>query len=107
MAWTATRLILVHEPDFADVIAPAVSGHVALQLSGHSPGGQVRLPVTGALVLPYLGRRYPIGLQQVAGSALQVYTSRGIGVTGPPLRLNCPPEVALLRLRRPEPAIQA
>jgi predicted MPP superfamily phosphohydrolase len=49
-------------------------------------------------VLPPLGRRYPAGLQRVPGSSLQIYTNRGIGVTAPPVRLNCRPEVTLLTL---------
>ncbi|WP_374711993.1 hypothetical protein [Symbiobacterium terraclitae] len=53
-------------------------------MSGHSHAGQVRLPGVGALHYPPLGRIYPEGLQQVEGMALQVYTSRGIGVSGPP-----------------------
>lgn len=89
----ACVLALVHEPDFVDESARA---GIALQLSGHSHGGQVRLPLIGAPVLPYLGRRYPIGLQRAGNT--WVYTSRGIGVIYPPIRLNCPPEITLLTL---------
>ncbi|MBP2016836.1 putative MPP superfamily phosphohydrolase [Symbiobacterium terraclitae] len=67
-------------------------------MSGHSHAGQVRLPGVGALHYPPLGRIYPEGLQQVEGMALQVYTSRGIGVSGPPVRFLCPPEISLLRV---------
>lgn len=93
------RLLLVHEPDYAanETVRPLLDS-VALQLSGHSHGGQVRLPGIGALLYPDMGRLYPEGLQRVEGSPLQVYTSRGIGVTGPPVRLLCPPEISLLRL---------
>jgi predicted MPP superfamily phosphohydrolase len=90
-------LLMVHEPDFADQVAQ-VPHRVLLQLSGHSHGGQVNLPVVGQLILPWLGRKYPAGLQAVAGSGLQVYTNRGIGVIAPPVRFNCRPEVALLTL---------
>jgi predicted MPP superfamily phosphohydrolase len=92
-------LLLVHEPDFADQAARSPH-RIFLQLSGHSHGGQVNLPFYGPLVLPWLGQKYPVGLQTVAGSALQVYTNRGIGVIAPPLRFNCRPEVALLTLAR-------
>lgn len=98
----ALRLALVHEPDYADTLARGPEP-VHLQLSGHSHGGQVRLPVVGALVLPRLGRKYDMGLQRVAGSELLVYTSRGIGVTGPPFRFLCPPEVTLIELTGAEP----
>lgn len=92
-------LLLVHEPDFADQAARA--GHrILLQLSGHSHGGQVNLPLLGRPILPPLGQKYPAGLKTVPGSALQVYTNRGVGVTAPPVRFNCRPEVALLTLKR-------
>jgi predicted MPP superfamily phosphohydrolase len=88
-----TKIVAVHEPDFADRVAKYP---VDLQISGHSHGGQVRIPGYGAPVLPHLGRKYSIGLNQVGG--LQVYTNRGIGVVTPPVRLNCPPEVTLITL---------
>ena len=90
----ATTILLAHEPDFADTFAK--DSRIALQLSGHSHGGQVRLPGVGALVLPSYGKRYDMGLNQ-AGQ-LWVYTTRGIGVVGPPVRLNCPPEISELIL---------
>jgi predicted MPP superfamily phosphohydrolase len=90
-------LLLVHEPDFADEAARAPH-HLVLQLSGHSHGGQVNLPILGRPVLPWLGRKYPAGLRSVTGSGLQVYTNRGIGLIAPPLRFNCRPEVTLLTL---------
>jgi len=92
----AFRLLLCHEPDYADT---AAEHGIPLQLSGHSHGGQVRLPLLGAPVLPYLGRKYPIGLQRAEASTL-VYTNVGVGVTAPPVRLNCRPEVTHLTLRR-------
>jgi predicted MPP superfamily phosphohydrolase len=87
-------LLLAHEPDFADISAQ--DGRVALQLSGHTHGGQVRLPGVGALILPYLGQKYDIGLRQVG--QMWVYTSRGVGLIGPPIRLNCPPEITEITL---------
>lgn len=87
------KLLLVHEPDYAD---EAARYPVDLQLSGHSHGGQINLPGYGRPVLPYLGRKYPAGLYQVGSLAL--YTNRGIGVIAPPVRFNCPPEVTLLTL---------
>jgi hypothetical protein len=92
-------LLMVHEPDLADEVA-RLPHQVLLQLSGHSHGGQVNLPLLGRLVLPELAQRYPAGLQSVPGSALRVYTSRGIGLINPTVRFNCRPEVALLTLAR-------
>ncbi|GMU52955.1 MAG: hypothetical protein AMXMBFR33_21010 [Candidatus Xenobia bacterium] len=89
------RLLLAHEPDFADL---AASFGVPLQLSGHSHGGQVRLPLLGPVVLPPHGRKYPMGLYRLA-SGTQVYTNVGLGVVSPPIRLGCPPELSHLTLR--------
>lgn len=91
----AVRLLLAHEPDFADQIR--AKHRVALQISGHTHGGQIRLPLLGPLMLPPDGRRYPAGLYRAPHC--QVYTSRGLGVVHLPLRLFCPPEVSLLTLR--------
>jgi len=87
-------ILLAHEPDFADV---AANYPIDLQLSGHSHGGQVRLPVIGAPVLPELGRKYPWGLRHLRKMAL--YTNVGIGTIRLPIRWNCPPEVTLLTLK--------
>jgi uncharacterized protein len=86
-------ILLAHEPDFAD---QATRFPVDLQLSGHSHGGQVRLPGVGALVLPEMAQKYPMGLNRVG--ALQVYTNVGLGVINPPVRFLCPPEVTFLTL---------
>ncbi len=88
-------ILLAHEPDFADMASQRYP--FLLQVSGHSHGGQVRLPVIGAPILPRLGEKYPIGLQR-AGDML-VYTSRGLGMIYPPVRFMCPPEVTLITLR--------
>ncbi len=90
----ACKVVLMHEPDYADVCAQA---EVDLQLSGHSHGGQVRLPFLGPLVLPRFGEKYPMGLAR-AGNFTQVYTTRGIGLLPPPIRFNCPPEITFLTL---------
>jgi hypothetical protein len=91
-----TRILLAHEPDLADLVRP--EHQVALQISGHSHGGQIRLPLVGPLLLPPLGRKYPAGLNQAPGC--QVYTSRGVGVTQVPARFLCPPEITLITLKR-------
>jgi uncharacterized protein len=88
-------ILLAHEPDFADI--SAATGKFDLQLSGHSHGGQIRLP--GIRVLPALGRKYPVGQYQV-GQMIQ-YTSRGIGAAPPRGRFNCRPEITVLTLRSP------
>ena len=90
-------LLLVHEPDFADTYSS--DGTISLQLSGHSHGGQIRLPGVGALALPRYGRKYDQGLYRVRD--MWVYTTRGIGVTGRlPIRINCRPEITEITLVR-------
>jgi len=91
------KILLVHEPDYADRIK-AVNSWIPLQLSGHSHGGQVSLPFIGSLYYPYLAEKYPLGLNRISGTDRWVYTTRGVGITVP-LRLNCRPEVSLLTLR--------
>jgi hypothetical protein len=87
-------ILLQHEPDPA--AERADDARLLLQLAGHTHGGQVRLPLIGAPVLPLYGRRYVAGLYAVGHSHL--YVTRGIGVITPPVRFNCPPEVALFTL---------
>lgn len=89
----ANSIALWHEPDWADDI---VRYGPALQLSGHTHGGQFRLPFLGHLAAPKGGHRYVLGMHDVAG--MPVYTSRGIGVYRPPIRVLCPPEVTLVTL---------
>lgn len=87
-------LALWHEADFAEVAARL--GAFA-QLSGHTHGGQVRLPLIGSIWLPPDGQRRDMGFFSVEG--MPVYVSRGLGVYRPPVRLLCPPEVTLVTLR--------
>ncbi|MED4727684.1 metallophosphoesterase [Aneurinibacillus migulanus] len=90
-------IALIHEPDLAD---RAKEYGVSLQLSGHSHGGQVRLPFVGGLLYPPYGCKYPDGLQKVEDSSMLVHTSRGIGTTILPIRFLCPPEWYILTLRK-------
>ena len=91
----AAVILLAHEPDFADTAA--LDERIVLQLSGHSHGGQVRVPLLDATWLPRYGQKYPAGWYQIG--AMQLYTNRGIGVVGVPVRFNCRPEVTLFTLR--------
>lgn len=90
----AVRILLAHEPDVAARVR--AEDRIALQISGHSHGGQIVLPLLGAALLPTLGRRYPTGLARAPHC--QVYTSRGLGVAHLPIRWNCPPEITLITL---------
>ena len=90
-------ILMIHEPDFADLYAQ--DGRILLQLSGHTHGGQVRLPGIGAPFLPALGRKYDQGLYKI--DEMWLYTTRGVGVIDPPARFNCRPEITEILLRSP------
>jgi predicted MPP superfamily phosphohydrolase len=86
-------VLLAHEPDYADY---ASRFPIDLQLSGHSHGGQVRIPLLPPLYLPAMAKKYVLGSYQIG--RLPLYTNAGLGTVGVPVRLNCPPEITLLTL---------
>lgn len=86
------NFVLCHEPDVFDGMAG-----VDLMLSGHTHGGQVRLPLMGAAALPGLGKNYVSGLYGEDGR--QIYVNRGLGTTIMQLRLFCTPEITLITLK--------
>lgn len=94
----APVILMAHEPDFANRVATHERGkHVDLILSGHTHGGQIRIPGFRPLALPPLGKLYPEGHYIVGNSHL--YVNRGIGTVGLPFRLNCPAEITVATLR--------
>jgi predicted MPP superfamily phosphohydrolase len=91
-------VLMCHEPDFADELLKHPSGQaVAVMLSGHTHGGQVRLPLVGALIVPPLGKKYIEGWFRLQN--MQLHVNRGLGTIGVPFRFDCPPEISLLTLR--------
>ena len=90
-------LLLYHSPDLAP---DAAAMGIDLQLSGHTHGGQVRLPWVGALYTGSLyGKVFESGRKQIGNMTL--YISRGIGLEGagaPRVRFFCPPEIILWEL---------
>jgi uncharacterized protein len=91
---TRFTLLLYHSPDLAPAAARA---GVDLQLSGHTHGGQVRLPLIGAIFTGSLyGRLFQMGRQYIGEMTL--YITRGVGMEGagaPRVRFLCPPEIIL------------
>jgi uncharacterized protein len=89
---TPNTILLAHTPAR---LTEAVALGIPLVLSGHTHGGQIVLPALG----PVGARRFPV----IAGSARQdntsIFVSRGVGTVYIPVRINCPPEVAILTLR--------
>ncbi len=88
-------ILLSHQPRVLDL---AETQNVSLILSGHTHGGQIRLPLIGAPARFSKQLKYLRGLYERNGT--QLYVSRGTGVIGLPVRLGVPPEIAVLRLRR-------
>jgi uncharacterized protein len=84
-------ILLSHAPDSA---AEAAHYGVDVQLSGHTHGGHICLPLLGPFSLPKYGIKHAAGHEYV--DAMQLYVSRGLG--GMPLRFGCPPELTILTL---------
>lgn len=89
----ARTIALWHEPDLAEKMVPYSP---LIMLSGHTHGGQVRLPFIGELAAPKLGKKYVAGMFDVNGMLL--YVCRGIGMYRPPVRFNCRPELAIIEV---------
>lgn len=95
----APVILMCHEPDYADhVVRHPRFPYIDMMLSGHSHGGQVRLPVIGPLILPPMGKKYIEGLFKF--QQMQLYVNRGLGTVGLPFRLNCPAEITHITLQR-------
>lgn len=88
-------LLMVHEPDVADRFADRA---VDLQLSGHSHGGQVQLPLIGHLITPPYADKYVEGHYAITEN-FDLYVSRGIGTTRLPYRFLCRPEYSVFQLK--------
>lgn len=82
------NLLLAHEPDLVDMLSKDAMN---LVLSGHSHGGQIRVPFKGALVTPPYGRKYTKGFYEINGNHL--YVSSGLGSTKLPFRFLNIPEI--------------
>jgi predicted MPP superfamily phosphohydrolase len=91
-------LLMCHCPDYADTIIAHPRGHlVDVMFSGHTHGGQVRIPFLPPYHLPEGGRKYIEGFFRF--NQMQLYVNKGIGAIGLPFRLNCPPEITLFTLQ--------
>jgi uncharacterized protein len=93
---SANLVLLAHTPSR---LPEAMSLRIPLVLSGHTHGGQIVLPGLGAIA----AREFPViaGTERREGTT--IFVSRGVGTVYIPVRINCPPEVALLTLQPAEP----
>ena len=90
----STAILLVHEPDYIN--QSAKTHRFALQLSGHSHGGQIRIPFVEPPILPQGAKKYYAGLSRVEDTI--TYTNRGLGMTGLPYRFGSRPEITVFTL---------
>lgn len=93
-----TRILLSHNPDYVATLLENDVHAFDIALCGHTHGGQVRIPGLTGTIIPVQDPRFMAGLTYVNPGF--VYTSRGLGVVGLPFRVNCPPEMTVIELRR-------
>ena len=93
-------MLLTHAPDAALRLPSVADGGPSLVLSGHTHGGQIRIPGWGAPLRHsrLVSRRRADGVFEVGGS--QVVVSRGFGTAHLPLRFGCRPQIGLITLSR-------
>jgi predicted MPP superfamily phosphohydrolase len=95
----AATILLCHKPYEFESFAKT---NVGLMLAGHTHGGQIVMGRIGGAVLAFssLASHYVEGtyLPEESKSQTQMYVSRGIGVVGLPIRINCPPEITQITL---------
>lgn len=89
-----TQILLLHEPDFVERLDMS---QISVTMSGHTHGGQIRLPYLTKLFLPKGGRHYPHGIYPINQTILSV--TCGIGTTTLPFRFMCPSELLLYELK--------
>jgi len=85
-------ILLAHDPRR---LVEAAALKIPLVLSGHTHGGQVVLPVAGAIA----AQKFPIVAGIGRRGSTTMFVSRGLGTVYVPVRINCPPEVAILTLQ--------
>ena len=90
---TTTTILLAHDPRR---LVQAAALNVPLMLSGHTHGGQIVIPGFGAIA----AKKFPVISGIGRRENTTAFVSRGIGTVYVPCRINCPPEVALLTLKR-------
>lgn len=88
----APAILMAHEPD----LFPSVPERIALTLSGHTHGGQVRLLGYSPVTPSKFGNRYAYG--HVVENGRNLIVSGGLGTSIMPVRFGVPPEVVLIEI---------
>lgn len=89
---TAPVILMAHEPD----IFPRVPERVAVTLSGHTHGGQIRLFGYAPIVPSRFGNRYAYG--HIVEEGRHLVVSGGLGTSLLPIRLGSPPELTVVEI---------
>jgi len=90
------KILLAHSPDIVDNLQ---GKQTDLILSGHTHGGQIKIPFIRPFWTPTKNRgKYASGLFEI--NDIYLYVNRGIGTAAIPIRFNCPPEIAVIELKR-------
>jgi len=90
---SAPVLLLAHDPRR---VSEAASLGIPAVISGHTHGGQIVLPLIGALA----ARKFPVAAGRLTVRGTELFVSRGVGTILLPIRINCPPDVSVITLRR-------
>ncbi len=91
------NILLSHAPDLADRTREYP---ISLQLSGHSHGGQIQIPLLGPFITPPFAQKYTEGLYEIG--SMMLYVNRGLGTTRLPLRFLSRPELTYFTLAAKE-----
>ena len=92
------NLLLSHRPDVFSVVRGLP---INLILAGHTHGGQVSLSLPNGKRWNLTRLRYPYDRGHFQRGRTHLYVNRGLGYVGPPIRINCPPEITRIRLVAP------
>jgi predicted MPP superfamily phosphohydrolase len=90
---TGTVVLLAHDPRRLN---EAAGLKIPMVLSGHTHGGQVVVPGVGAVA----AQKFPVVSGIARRDRTTIFVSKGVGTVYVPVRVNCPPEVAVLTLQR-------
>jgi predicted MPP superfamily phosphohydrolase len=95
MSLEGTTVLLQHAPQ---LFPQAAKFGIDLTLSGHTHGGQIALTFGDVIIAPArFSTMFLAGLFKIGDSHL--YVNRGLGTTGPPIRINAPPELTHITLK--------
>lgn len=94
---SAAKILLAHAPNIYD---EAIRSNIDLVLTGHTHGGQVRLPLVGAIVAPGQGFFPKLDYGLYAKNSTSMVINGGIGESALPIRFNSRPEIVLITLKK-------